>query len=76
MNNEDDTFDALKNPPTADELAFGRKAWVYCGQHLRPHLTGWCTVHNLEKVKLTATTEKEAYDECVSEGLILYKAGL
>lgn len=32
---------AQLKPPTEDELAFGKDAWVYCNQHLRAHETGW-----------------------------------
>jgi thiamine monophosphate synthase len=35
-----------------DEKAFGEKAWIYCGQHRRPHVTGWCTVSVRDKVGL------------------------
>jgi hypothetical protein len=73
MNTEDDTFDALRNPPTEDEIAFGRKVWVYCDQHMRPHMTGWCTVGNRNKFKLNATTQEEAYSECQSKNYELYK---
>lgn len=65
---EDDTFDALKYPPTGDDLEFGRNVWIYCGQHLRHHLTGWCSVSNRYKVKLRATTEAEAIAECKVRG--------
>ena len=62
--NEDDTFEALRKPPTEDEIAFGRNAWLYCGQHLRPHMTGWCTVSTRNKIKLEAKTLEEAYEIC------------
>ena len=68
---EDDTFEVLRKPPTEDEIAFGRKVWVYCDQHLRPHMTGWCTVGKRSKTKLDATTESEAYSECMRRGFVL-----
>jgi len=61
---EDDTFEALRRPLTEDEIAFGRNRFVYCKQHLRPHLTGWCTVNNNEKVLLDAMTPADARAEC------------
>ncbi len=57
---------------TEDEKKFGRDQWVYCGQHLRPHLTGWCTVHNDDKKALLARTLDEAYAECQTLGLKIY----
>lgn len=36
--------------PEEDDRGFGD--FVYCGQHLRPHATGWCTVSNREKLGL------------------------
>jgi hypothetical protein len=65
---EDDTFAALKKPFTEDEKAFGRNRLVYCKQHLRPHSTGWCSVHNGEKVALDAVDPKGAYEECRRKG--------
>lgn len=70
---EDDTFDALRKPSTEDELAFGRKVWVYCNQHMNPHMTGWCTVSKRNKTKLEATNEEDARTECVAKGFELYK---
>ena len=70
---EDDTFEALRRPPTEDEIAFGRNTWIYCSQHMRPHMTGWCTVANQDKVKLDATGEEEAHTECVVRDLKLYR---
>ncbi len=35
-----------------EELAFGKDAWVYCTQHMKPHLTGWCSVSNSDKLGL------------------------
>lgn len=34
--------------------------FVFCNQHLRAHGVGWCTVSNVEKVPLQATTHAEA----------------
>lgn len=59
--NEDDTFNALKRPPTEDEIEFGRGKWIYCAQHMRHHMTGWCTVSNRDKTALDANNEEEAY---------------
>jgi hypothetical protein len=70
--NEDDTFDVLKNPPTEDEIEFGRKVWIYCGQHMAPHMTGWCTVSNRNKILLNAKTLDEAVAECRENGYTLY----
>lgn len=60
--------------PTDDEARFGVNAWVYCRQHLRPHTTGWCTVHNDQKIALTATTRNDAYAECAERGLEIYES--
>jgi hypothetical protein len=57
---------------TSDEEYFGRNVWVYCNQHLRPHQTGWCSVHNRNKTKLDATTQAEAYAECEAKGLKIW----
>jgi hypothetical protein len=42
--------------------------FVYCKQHLRPHNTGWCTAHALDKIGLKATTREAAYDEVRANG--------
>lgn len=57
---------------TDDEVTFGPDTWVYCAQHLRPHLTGWCTVHVDQKTPLEAKTQDQAFAECVQRGLKLY----
>lgn len=57
---------------TQDEVKFGEKVWVYCNQHLRPHLTGWCTVDVGNKTKLDAKAEEEAYAECRAKGFKIY----
>jgi hypothetical protein len=59
---------------TEDEQTFGKNVWVYCSQHLRPHLTGWCTVGVKDKTLLTATGEHQAYDECRAAGFKLFTA--
>ncbi len=69
---EDDTFETLRKPPTEDEIAFGRKKWIYCCQHLNFHLTGWCSVANQNKIALEAGTAEEAHAECLKRGLRLY----
>ena len=55
--------------------------WIYCGAHLRPHTTGWCTVSNRAKVGLGITGkghEKgvEAHRKCELLGLHLYRGDL
>ena len=71
---EDDTFDALNRQATEDEIAFGRKAYVYCRQHLRPHMTGWCSVNNNQKIKLESKNEIDAFIECQEKKYtLLYK---
>lgn len=40
-----------KKEPTEDFEVFG-DTWIYCNQHLRPHLTNWCTVPVNDKVGL------------------------
>lgn len=59
-------------PPTEDELAFGKDAWVYCNQHLRTHQTGWCTVSPRDKVGLGVKTAEEADKKCRVWGFTLY----
>lgn len=58
---------------TSDEEYFGKKVWIYCNQHMRPHLTGWCTVSNRNKVKLDAQDESSAYDECKLRDFKIYQ---
>jgi hypothetical protein len=57
---------------TSDAEKFGANAWVYCASHLRPHETGWCTVHNDQKTPLEARAYKEAFAECRAKGLKIY----
>lgn len=37
--------------------------FVYCGQHLRVHETGWCTVSAIHKIPLLSETIEEAQKE-------------
>lgn len=59
-------------PTTNDERAFGRDAWVYCSQHMKPHQTGWCTVAVRDKIGLGVTTAQEAEQKCRDFKLPLY----
>lgn len=70
---EDDTFDALRRPPTEDEIYFGRKRWIYCDQHLNYHRTGLCSVPISHKFGLKATTAEEAHAECEARGFTLFR---
>lgn len=36
--------------------------YVYCAQHVGPHVTGWCSVGNDQKLGLPATNLDEAYE--------------
>lgn len=58
---------------TEDEEKFGVGKWVYCRQHLRPHVTGWCTVSADQKTSLDATTIMAAIDECDRRGFRIFK---
>lgn len=61
------------DPEVVKELnRFGIGAFVYCNQHMRPHLTGWCGVSVDNKIKLLATDRDTAYSECRSKGYALY----
>lgn len=66
----------MKEEKTED-MALGD--WVYCGQHLRPHQTGWCTVGLEDKIGLgsfTGTFEEQARkaaEKCRRFGLKLYR---
>lgn len=57
---------------TDDAKYFGEKVWVYCNQHLRPHLTGWCLVEVKDKTRLDATNGEDAIEECKRKGFELY----
>lgn len=67
---------SLLHSPLSDEqpdvAAFGRGAWVYCNQHLKPHPTGWCSVSPRDKVGLGVNTAKEAYQKCRDWGFKIY----
>ena len=60
------------NPNVTDHKVFGEGSWVYCDQHLRPHLTGWCSVSPRNKILLDAQDEESAYAECKAKGYKLY----
>lgn len=59
------------DPYSDDDTAFGVE-YVYCGGHLRAHLTGWCTVHNVMKVPLEAKDQASADNECRYREFTLY----
>ena len=59
--------------PEEDAKYFGKNVWIYCGQHLRPHLTGWCTVGLEWKLRLAAEDEKQAARQCERLGLKLFR---
>jgi len=67
---EDDTFRALQTPLTDDEIKYGRRKWIYCFYHKKPHPTGWCTVANSHKVSLLATNKEDAIAESIIYKLI------
>lgn len=54
----------LTAPPTEDVVAFGKDAWVYCAQHMKPHQTGWCTISPRDKIGLGVDTADAAYAKC------------
>ena len=66
----------LVHTPLIDEqpdvAAFGRGAWVYCRQHVKPHQTGWCSIPAYDKIGLGVTTAKEAYAKCEAWGLKIF----
>ena len=52
----------------AEDEVFGKNSWIYCRQHMRPHLTGWCGVDVRDKVGLGIfgiDKAKEAYHKCI-----------
>ena len=55
-----------------DVAAFGRGAWVYCNQHVKPHQTGWCSISPRDKIGLGVATAKEAYAKCEAWGLKIF----
>lgn len=56
-----------------DHAVFGIGEWIYCDQHLRPHMTGWCSVNYRNKVGLSVSSLEEAYTKCKLLGLQIYK---
>jgi len=65
---------------TEDEAMFGHGAWVYCGQHMNAHPTGWCSVSVRDKVGLGisgrgAEVAQEARAKCQEFGLPLANQG-
>jgi hypothetical protein len=58
---------------TEDEMAFGKDAWIYCSQHMRPHETGWCSVSPRDKVGLGVATAEDAYQKCRDWGFPLFR---
>lgn len=54
----------LTAPPTEDVAAFGKDAWIYCSQHMKPHQTGWCTISPRDKIGLGVDTAEAAYEKC------------
>lgn len=56
-----------------DVAAFGRGAWVYCNQHMKPHQTGWCSVAVRDKIGLGVKNADEAYQKCRDWKLPLYQ---
>lgn len=57
---------------TEDQKVFGINKWVYCNQHMRPHLTGWCTVGVRNKILLNVSTAEEAMEKCKELKLPVY----
>ena len=55
-----------------DVAAFGRGAWVYCRQHVKPHQTGWCSIPAYDKIGLGVRTAEEAYAKCEAWGLKIF----
>lgn len=58
----------MSEKPAGDE---DMGIWIYCGQHLRPHTTGWCTVSTRDKRQLKARNYPDAVAECKALGLTL-----
>jgi len=56
----------------ADDFFEWGDAWVYCDQHLRAHITGWCTVSLRNKTLLAANGHVQAIQECRERGFKLY----
>jgi hypothetical protein len=60
-----DSFDA------DSDLQYGVPV-IYCGQHLRSHTVGWCTVALYDKRPLAAQNVEESGDEVRALGLPIY----
>ena len=60
----------------AEDAVLGK--WVYCGQHLKPHRSGWCSVGIEDKVGLGPLSgnareqEGAAEAKCRRLGLKIY----
>jgi hypothetical protein len=58
----------ILSTPTSEEQpdveAFGRDVWVYCNQHMKVHLTGWCSVSPRDKIGLGVKTVQEGIEKC------------
>lgn len=73
----------MADEKTEDAKVFGEDVIIYCGQHLNPHATGWCTVSLRDKVSLGIKfgpssksydeAMREAGDKCQRLGLKLFK---
>ena len=63
---------------TEDEQEFGRDAWVYCKDHVKPHQTGWCDIGVSHKLSLGtfkgehAEQARQAFAKCRLFGLPIY----
>lgn len=73
---DEDCPEREKTKPKTEDVVFAGD-WVYCGQHLRPHGKGWCTVSNRDKLGLGiegdgSEQQREAYRKCECLGLRLY----
>lgn len=58
-----------------DVTTFGAEHWIYCRQHLAPHLTGWCTVDIADKIGLGiygVDNRDLAYEKCRNWGLHIH----
>lgn len=68
-----------KIPPFVhDHEVFGEEQWVYCSQHMKAHLTGWCGVDVMDKVGLGIKgkgekQEQEAIQKCRHLKLPLFR---
>lgn len=47
---------------STDDKVYGTK-FVYCGQHLRVHETGWCKISVINKIPLLSQTIEDAHRE-------------